>query len=318
MKDLQDNYRGTLLGLALGDALGTTVEFRPPGSFEPLTDLTGGGPFHLQAGQWTDDTSMAICLAESLIACRGNDLTDQCQRYLDWWHQGTNSATGSCFDIGNTVRSALATFQATGNPQSGSRDPQNAGNGSLMRLAPAALYYACRPRHECLQRCEESSLTTHGADETLWACRLFGNWIVQALTATDKKDALSLEAGLLTRADYAGPLSDALQAVVAGSYRHHEPPRIRGTGYVVHSLEAALWAFWRAKDFRHGALLAANLGDDADTTAAIYGQLAGAFWGGDALPPDWQAKLHWREKLSTLAETLHQLATKASSPPSLP
>lgn len=112
-------FRGALLGLAVGDALGTTVEFCAPGTFPPLTDIVGGGPFHLKPGQWTDDTSMALCLAESLIECRGFDPADQMRRYLRWWREGTLSATGYCFDIGRTTSRALATFERTGNPYSG-------------------------------------------------------------------------------------------------------------------------------------------------------------------------------------------------------
>ena len=137
-EDLTDRSRGTLLGLALGDALGTTLEFRPPGTFSPITDLVGGGPFHLPAGAWTDDTSMALCLAESLIERGGFDAVDQLVRYVRWWRDGHLSSTGRCFDIGDTVRAALVRFERTRDAASGSTDPSTAGNGSLMRLASRA------------------------------------------------------------------------------------------------------------------------------------------------------------------------------------
>ena len=127
----QDRYRGALLGLAAGDALGTTLEFKRPGTFAPITDMVGGGPFGLEAGEWTDDTSMALCLAESLVECRRFDPVDQLQRYVRWWHEGHHSSTGRCFDIGYTVRGALVQFQRTGEQWSGSTDPKTAGNGSL-------------------------------------------------------------------------------------------------------------------------------------------------------------------------------------------
>ena len=130
---LADRYRATLLGLAIGDALGTTLEFRPPGTFMPLTDLVGGGPFDLPVGAWTDDTSMALCLGESLIECGGFDPADQLERYVRWWHEGHLSSTGRCFDIGGTVRNALLRFERTRDPESGSTDPSTTGNGSLMR-----------------------------------------------------------------------------------------------------------------------------------------------------------------------------------------
>ena len=129
-----DRYRGCLLGLAVGDALGTTLEFQPPGSFEPTADKVGGGPFRLKPGQWTDDTSMALCLAESLIERRGFDPVDQLERYCCWYRTGHLSSTGRCFDIGSTTRAALHRFERTREPCCGSTDPATAGNGSIMRL----------------------------------------------------------------------------------------------------------------------------------------------------------------------------------------
>ena len=120
--NLIERYRGCLLGLAAGDALGTTLEFQPPGSFKPVEDIVGGGPFNLAPGQWTDDTSMALCLTESLIECQEFNPTDQMNRYIRWYRQGHLSSTGMCFDIGNTVRSALERFERTGEPNSGSTD----------------------------------------------------------------------------------------------------------------------------------------------------------------------------------------------------
>jgi ADP-ribosyl-[dinitrogen reductase] hydrolase len=144
--DILDRSLGAMVGLAVGDALGTTVEFRPPGSFTPLADIVGGGPFNLKPGQWTDDTSMALCLAESLIECRGFDPGDQMTRYVRWWREGHLSSNGRCFDIGITVRTALSEFERSGNPFSGSTDEYSAGNGCTMRLAPIPIAYASDPQ----------------------------------------------------------------------------------------------------------------------------------------------------------------------------
>lgn len=141
-----ERYRGSLLGLAVGDALGTSVEFKKPGSFPPVTTIIGGGVFDLQAGEWTDDTSMTLCLAESLIESRGFDPADQMRRYCRWKNEGYLSSNGRCFDIGGTVGAALRHFERTGEPFSGSLDPHAAGNGSLMRLAPIPLFFASDPR----------------------------------------------------------------------------------------------------------------------------------------------------------------------------
>ncbi len=300
---LKSRFRGALLGLAAGDAVGTTVEFRRPGTFAPVTDMVGGGPFHLQPGQWTDDTSMALCLAESLIECGGFDPRDQMERYLRWRDEGHLSSTGRCFDLGVTVSAALSTFRRTGEPFSGSTDPRSDGIGSLMRLAPVPLYFLKDPR-EAVRLSAESSRTTHGARTCLDACRYFGGLLVGACLGVDKDvllgDRYSPVEGLWTEE----PLCPEIDEVASGSFKRREPPEIVGSGYVVRSLEAALWAFFRSRDFREGCLLAANLGDDADTTAAVYGQLAGAYYGEEGIPAEWREKLAMAEQIGAFAEGL--------------
>ena len=143
--DLRSRYLGSLLGLAAGDALGTTVEFTAPGGFVPLDDIVGGGPFHLEPGQWTDDTSQALCLAASLVERDGFDEHDQITRYVRWWREGyMSSRPGPAFDIGIATSAALRRFEQTGDPYAGSSDPHSAGNGSLMRLAPVPLRFLRR------------------------------------------------------------------------------------------------------------------------------------------------------------------------------
>ncbi len=299
-------YRGSLLGLAAGDALGTTVEFQPPGSFESLTDIVGGGPFRLRPGEWTDDTSMALCLAESLTEYEEFDLVDQLERYLRWWRDGHLSSNGACFDIGNTVRAALRRFEETRDPHSGSTDPYAAGNGSLMRLAPVALRYARDPRL-AVERAGESSRSTHGAVAAVDACRFFAGLLVAALRGVSKRELLEprYEPAIGIWED--DPLVPEVDEVASGSYARRDPPDIQGTGYVVPSLEAALWALYGTNDFRAGALAAANLGNDADTTAAIYGQLAGAIYGEEGIPTEWRERLALRETIESFADRLWAL-----------
>jgi ADP-ribosyl-[dinitrogen reductase] hydrolase len=296
--DTLSRYRGCLLGLAVGDALGTTLEFSPPGSFTPIDDMIGGGPFRLNPGQWTDDTSLALCLATSLIERRGFDPIDQLQRYVRWWREGYLSSTGTCFDIGGTVRNALSRFERTHEPYPGSTDPQTAGNGSLMRLAPAVLYFARQPE-QAVHYAAESSRTTHGAAEASDACRYFASLLLAALSGKNKGEILREQ-----HTSFAAKVA----AIAAGSFKQKQPPEIRGTGYVVDSLEAALWAFYHSRDFREGALLAVNLGDDADTTGAVYGQLAGAFYGEENIPAAWRDTIAQRELIVELAEKLYETA----------
>ena len=303
--EARERFRGCLLGLAAGDALGTTLEFKAPGSFRPIEDMTGGGVFNLRPGQWTDDTSMALCLATSLLEKDGFDATDQMQRYVRWQKDGYLSSTGTCFDIGGTVSQALRRFVENGEPYAGSSDPYSAGNGSLMRLAPVPMFYA-NDAAEAIERSADSSRTTHGAEEAVDACRYFGGLLVGALQGVDKDRLLSTGycpvEGLWERC----PLTSEIARIGGGSFKRREPPDIRGTGYVVESLEAALWAFHKSRDFRHGALLAANLGHDADTTAAIYGQLAGAYYGVEGIPAEWRRLLTMGAEITSIADRLSE------------
>ncbi|MGF6209779.1 ADP-ribosylglycohydrolase family protein [Pseudomonas frederiksbergensis] len=300
---LSERYRGALLGLACGDAVGTSVEFQPRGSFPPMTDMVGGGPFNLKPGQWTDDTSMALCLAESLLTKNGFDAVDQMGRYLNWWHWGYLSSTGECFDIGMTVREALTRYQETGEPFAGSTDPYSAGNGSLMRLVPVVLYYF--PDRERIENfAANSSRTTHAAPEAIECCQLFAELIGKALHGADKADLRNLSETTFVEPKVA--------AIARGDYLGKSKNEIRGSGYCVASLEAALWCFHQTDSFEGAILEAANLGDDADTTAAIVGQLAGAYYGVQAIPPSWLAKLHQRQDIEDTAQALFQVATGSS------
>ncbi len=305
-----ERYRGSLLGLAAGDALGTTVEFRQPGTSPPVDDIVGGGHFGLKAGEWTDDTSMALCLTESLIERRGFDPVDQLKRYVRWYREGHMSATGECFDIGGATTEALERFERTGNPYSGFSDPNRAGNGSLMRLAPVPLFYARGEGGpaEAVERSGESSRTTHGARTAVDACRYMGGLIAGAVNGASKDELLS-ERYSPAGSDYweEHPLVDEVDEVAAGSFKRREPPEIRGRGYVVASLEAALWAFNKGGSFQEGALLAVNLGEDADTTGAVYGQLAGAFYGEEGIPKPWRLRLAHRLLIEYFAERLFHL-----------
>jgi len=301
--NLINRYRGALMGLAVGDALGTTLEFKSPGSFEPITTMTGGGPFYLNPGEWTDDTAMALCLAESLVECSGFDAGDQMSRYLRWYREGYLSSTGDCFDIGMTVRGALKRFEQNQNPMAGEVDAAFGGNGSLMRLAPIPLAYAREPE-QAIDYAQEMSRTTHGAAEPVDACRYYSGLIVGALEGQSKEALLSDRFSPVRESWASSGLSAKIEAIAAGSFKTKNPPNIRGTGYVVDALEAALWAFWTTANFEEGVLAAVNLGDDADTTGAIYGQLAGAYYGLDEIPTEWRKRVVMGDRIIELADGL--------------
>jgi len=295
--EIRERFRGCLLGLAAGDAVGTTAEFRLRGRFEPLTDMVGGGPFGLRPGEWTDDTSMALCLATSLVERRGFDARDQMDRYCRWADEGYLASNGRCFDIGLTVSAALRRYRADGNPYAGSTDPKAAGNGCIMRLAPVAMFF--HPDADAVERfAAESARTTHGAAECADACRLLARILNRALAGQPKDDVLLADRG-------SPALGERVAGIARGDYRAKAADDIVGSGYVVASLEAALWAFSATATFREAVLAAANLGDDADTTAAVCGQVAGAFYGEQAIPANWRERLARREAIEELADRLH-------------
>jgi ADP-ribosylglycohydrolase len=302
-----DRYRGCLLGLAAGDALGTTLEFTSPGTFVPLTDMVGGGPFHLQPGEWTDDTSMALCLAESLTTQRAFDPVHQLETYVRWYRDGHFSVKGRCFDIGIATSRALQRFMQSPQSYPGSTDPSSAGNGSLMRLAPAPLAFAGNPA-EAIRLAGDSSRTTHGAAECVDACRYFAGLLLAAVHGLSKEQILNNEYEPAVNAVLGSPLAPKVAEIAGGSFRRKSPPEVRGSGYVIHTLEAALWAFHTTGTFRDGALAVVNLGEDADSTGAVYGQIAGAFYGEEGIPAEWRAKLAMRDVIEQLADQLHAMA----------
>ncbi len=291
----EDRILGSLLGLAVGDALGTTVEFQARDSFPPVTDMVGGGVFNLAPGQWTDDTSIALCIAASLMETGAYDPRDQLARFVRWFRDGYLSSTGRCFDIGNQTRTALEEFAVTGEPYRKTAGAMSAGNGSLMRLAPVAMAF-CDDPEAAAQFSADSSRTTHPAVECVEACGAYGRLIAAAIEGASHTELYVLAADLAEQVT-----SPELATILRGSYRVKERDEISSSGYVLHSLEAALWAFARTDDFLDGALLAVNLGDDADTVGAIYGQLAGALYGRSGIPESWRNRLHDARMIEDLA-----------------
>lgn len=291
---LADRARGCLLGLAVGDALGTTLEFSRRDTLPRQTEMTGNGPFGLRPGEWTDDTAMALALGESLIACGRFDPCDVMGRFVAWWREGAYSCTGTCFDIGATTAEALGRYRRTGDPVAGSTAEDTAGNGSLMRLAPVPLFaLADADGAACLAR--EQSRLTHGAPQAVEACAFFVDLLREAVLGEDKAAVL---------APRAWDGHAAVRAVAGGGWRGKGRTAIRASGYVIHTLEAALWSVGRTESFEDALVLAVNLGEDSDTVGAVTGQLAGALYGESGIPRRWLEPLAWRERIAGLAATL--------------
>jgi ADP-ribosyl-[dinitrogen reductase] hydrolase len=285
MEPNKDRARGCLYGLAIGDALGAAVEFREPGSFAPVVCYRGLGPHGLDPGEWTDDTSMALALAHSLGA-KGFDPVDQMNRYLDWFQNGAYSVNETCFDIGTTTRAALLEFERHRDPaNSGDPGEGASGNGSIMRLAPVVIWAEGQgwmnkiDTRNLDEFCRESSVPTHPSHQCQSACEVMGVMLANLLWGHSKDDSLDFS-------DYyrLSELHPYIKTVVEGSYRRKNPPAIQGSGWVVKSLEAALWVFWHSSSFEEAVLKAVNLGDDSDTTGAVVGQFAGAHYGYSAIP----------------------------------
>ena len=308
---------GVLLGLAIGDALGAAVEFASPGSFPTVTGYRSGGPHGLGPGEWTDDTSMALALADSL-ASSGFDLADQGSRYLAWWRKGEYSVNGRCFDIGIATREALARI-ASGAPASEGGDDADdkSGNGSIMRLAPVPIHFLelfPNDVSRLAEYAEGSSLPTHRSPKCLSACRYLAVVLAALMSGRDRDEVLSPDWPVLEALHREKPLDPAVLAVARGSYRTKKPPQIRGTGYVVASLEAALWAFHDAPTFEHAVLAAVNLGEDADTTGAVCGQLAGATFGTGGIPSDLLDGLVKRDWIETAVARLGREVSPRGTP----
>ncbi len=293
---MKKRVKGALIGLACGDAVGTTLEFRQRGTFAPISDMVGGGPFRLEPGQWTDDMSMALCLAHSLLTKKAFDAMDQMNRYCNWYQHGYMSSNGRCFDIGNTVAKALQKYLDTKDPFSGSMDERSSGNGSIMRLAPIPMLYR-NNLEDCIHFAGESSRTTHGSAECIESCRLFSSYIVRAFSAGSKQEIFDFH-------DYR-PESNKVKDIANLDFMSLSYEDLTGSGYVIESLESALWCFMNSESFEEAILLSANIGNDADTTAAVCGQIAGAYYGVDGIPQKWRDRLTMFDEIDAVSERLY-------------
>ncbi|MEI7555685.1 ADP-ribosylglycohydrolase family protein [Candidatus Chlorohelix sp.] len=300
---LDSRYRGALLGVASGDAVGTGVNYNAPNN---VTEMLGGGPFDLKPGEWTDDTSMTLCLAESLLECKGFDLHNQIKYYLRWFDEGYNSCKEYAFDRGGTIKLSFKHYKE--NPNAYEPHP-GAGNGSLMRIAPIPLLY----RNNALLAVEMAgamSRTTHGLEQATDACRYYAGLIFAALNGVDKEELLSANYCPVPGLWEKQPLHPEIAAIAEGEFKQVAPPPIKNNGYVTTSLKTALWGFYHGKDFKDGLLKVVNIGGDTDSTGAIYGSLAGAFYGEESIPENWRQKLAMKDKIQKLSEDLYQLAAQ--------
>lgn len=312
---LKDRFLGCLVGLAVGDAYGTTFEFtkRTRMPQELHDDIIGGGPFDMKPGEWTDDTSMALCLAESLIE-KGWDPDDQMKRYIKWWQEGYNSVKGECFDIGGATRQALSWYNMT-NGQQYVQDTQAAGNGVLMRLAPIPMMAYTKDHHVfTLVPCAFESVMTHPSSQSIECAMILGAVLNKILSGEKEKEKI-LKFDLLMDENskqiyndifekYSCHENGRIESIKNMEYLKRDVSELSGDGYCVYTLEAALWAFATTDNFKDGLKKVISLGDDTDTTGAVYGQIAGAYYGIQNIP--WVDKIAWIEKINKLASDLYE------------
>jgi ADP-ribosyl-[dinitrogen reductase] hydrolase len=304
-RNLRDRFLGAIVGLAAGDAIAAATQFRKAGTFTAVGDLLGGGPFDLPRGAWSDDTAMALCLAESLLEANSFDPRDQVERYRLWQQQGHLSATGQCLGITAGTAKALAQAQWRRQLFSGSHDPNQLDPEVLSRVAPAVLFYFSNPA-DAITFASEQARTTCQALGAMESCKLLAAWLLGALTGQSKSALLAPPPDILD----ATSLRSGATALVASAGTGAHPK----AGNVLEALDAAVWAFRSTDNFRDGALKAANLGANSDVVGAVYGQLAGAHYGIGAIPTTWRASLLRREVIEGLADRLlaHAMVTMAT------
>ena len=294
------------MGLAVGDAVGTTNEFKVAGTFKPITDMVGGGPFLLKPGQWTDDTSMALCLADSLLAKGHYDSFDVMERYQRWFSKGYRSSTDRCFDIGGQVRAALFDFEHEQRVPVTAERSNRAGNGAIMRLAPVVIAgFEHREIREIVVTAGLSARETHYSVEAEAATEVFAALLVGALLGWAPEHIINV--GWAST----GPAFDEMAArVISTDPAERASWESETSGYIVHGLRLAVHGLLDFPSFKDATLAIANMGGDSDTNAAIYGQLGGAFYGIEAIPASWRSTLHQGEEVDELARALVDLRLK--------
>lgn len=316
----EDRMLGGLLGAVVGDALGVPVEFssREQRIADPVTDMRGHGTHDQPPGTWSDDSSMALCLAESIVRS-GWSVKDQAARYLRWAFENYMTPHGRMFDIGGTTRQALQRYR-DGSPlqASGGRDEWDNGNGALMRMLPAAVYFA-RASDEML-RCalDAASSVTHAHPRSRLASVYFGLLVSELLHSVHARDAMrAANARLEAICPHVHEFAverESLSRILDQSLFELPEREIRSGGYVIDTLEAALWCLLRSSSYEECVLKSVNLGGDTDTTATVAGGLAGLVWGVDAIPAHWIDALARREELETLARALVECCSRPVNP----
>jgi ADP-ribosyl-[dinitrogen reductase] hydrolase len=294
MPDLMlDRSTGALLGLAVGDALGAPFEGLERDTYPRASEYAAGGVHDIERGARTDDTAMAICLAESLLAHGGIDERDLLERFLRWFRFGENAHGGTAIGVSEKTRATLETFERSRRIDAAAA-VDSAGNGAIMRLAPVAIYFRNSAAEACRSAVRQARVT-HTARAALAAAELLADLLIVALRTGDP-DAVLRAVTKTAHPDLIG----------IRDHRGKARQQISSAPRAIDTLEAALWCLHRAGDFEGTLVEAANLGGDSDTIGAVAGQLVCAIFGAAAIPPKWLDALFWRVRLAELARRLYE------------
>jgi len=295
LSKFHDLSAGSFVGLGIGDALGAPVEFCGRGSFPEVTEYLSGGKFDLPAGAWTDDTAMSLCLAQSLIIHDGFEAKDLLERFSKWLEFGENTSTGISVGVGQNTLRTLGTFRRNGTLMAEKVGSKNDGNGSLMRLTAAALYARNSPEN-ARNLASLQSRTTHASDIADECCQFLAELICRIAQGQEYADAKRLS----MNHEWSYPL----QSILDTPYLDSLPHGIKSSGYVVDTLQSALWAVENSNSFEDAVLKAVNLGDDADTVGAVAGQIAGAIYGYAKIPDKFKNGLAKERQLYVTSQFL--------------
>ena len=304
----KDRVIGGLVGVCVGDALGVPVEFvsRDKLRLNPIKDMVGYGTHNQPPGTWSDDSSLTLCLAESL--CKGFDIHDIANKFIKWLYEGYWTPYGETFDIGNTTYIAISRLKSGVNPlDAGPKDEFSNGNGSLMRILPLSFYLEKMKKEEQFEITHKVSRITHGHLRSQMACGIYIQIAINLLKEDPPeiayKKAKEISLDYYSREPYVYELKH-FDRILKSDIRKLPLNSIKSTGYVIDTLEASLWSFLNSKAFKDAVLTAINLGGDTDTIGAVTGGLAGIYYGYNAIPKDWVKKIARIDEIIELSERL--------------
>lgn len=298
-----------IMGLCIGDALGVPVEFesREDLRITPVTCMTGFGTHNQPPGTWSDDSSMTLCLLDSLQY--GYNLEDIANRFVKWSKEELWTARGTVFDIGIATSKAINNLLKNRNPKkSGLYGEWDNGNGSLMRILPMSYYLKDAGTDEKLQKIREVSSITHGHDISVFSCIFYVEFAVNLLKGKDKikayEDTISF---IKPHIEKYKRCFKNFQRVLSGNIQQENRNEIASSGFVIHTLEASIWCFLTSNSYAETVLKAVNLGDDTDTTAAVAGGLAGLYYGVENIPKEWLDCLARKKDIEDLCNKLKDI-----------